>query len=128
MTAAVFNITFDSANPYELARFWSAVLGLPLDDDAKPGHNQVYLVPPEGQPGYLFINVPEGKTAKNRLHLDLTHDTTRDAEVDRILALGAIMVQDHRRADGTGWAYLADPEGNEFCVERNAAEREALGK
>ena len=128
MTAAVFNITFDCANPYELARFWSAVLGLPLDDDAKPGHNQVYLVPPEGQPGYLFINVPEGKTAKNRMHLDLTHDTTRDAEVDRILALGGVIVQDHRLPDGTGWAYMADPEGNEFCVERNAAERAALGK
>jgi predicted enzyme related to lactoylglutathione lyase len=128
MTAAVFNITFDCANPYELARFWSAVLGLPLDDDAKPGHNQVYLVPPEGQPGYLFIHVPEGKTAKNRMHVDLTHDTTRDAEVDRILALGGVIVQDHRRPDGTGWAYMADPEGNEFCVERNAAEREALGK
>ena len=123
MTAAVINITFDCAEPYELARFWSAVLGLPLDGNAKPDHNQVYLVPPQGQPGYLFIRVPEGKTAKNRVHLDLTHDTTRDAEVQRILGLGGVIVQDHRQPDGTGWAYMADPEGNEFCVERNDAER-----
>ena len=47
MTAAVVNITFDCANPYELAQFWSAVLGVPLDDDSKPGDNQAYLVPPE---------------------------------------------------------------------------------
>ena len=126
MTAAVHTVTFDSDNPYELALFWSAVLGLPLEDAAKPGHNQVYLATPEGGPGYLFIRVPEGKTAKNRMHLDLTHDTTRDAEVERILALGATIVQDHRRPDGTGWAYMADPEGNEFCVERNAAERAAM--
>ena len=127
MTAAVHTITFDCDSPYELALFWSAVLGLPLEEAAKPGHNQVLLATPPGAPGFLFIRVPEGKTAKNRMHLDLTHDTTRDGEVERILALGARIVQDHRRPDGTGWAYMADPEGNEFCVERNAAERAATG-
>ena len=60
------------------------------------------------------------------MHLDLTQDSTRDAEVARVLALGATLVQDHRRADGTGWAYMADPEGNEFCVELNEGERAAL--
>lgn len=127
MTAAVHNVTFDSDDPYELARFWSGVLGLPLDDAAKPGDGEVYLIPAQGHSGFLFVKVPEGKTAKNRMHLDLTHDTTRDGEVDRILALGATIVQDHRRPNGTGWAYMADPEGNEFCVERNAAERAATG-
>jgi predicted enzyme related to lactoylglutathione lyase len=126
MTAAVRNITFDCANPYELATFWSAVVGLPLDEDSKPGDEEAYLVPPEGRPGLLFIRVPEGKAAKNRVHLDLTQDSTRDAEVDRVLALGAVLVQDHRKPDGTGWAYLADPEGNEFCIELNPAERAAL--
>lgn len=126
MTASVINITFDCADPYALARFWSAVLGLPVDEQAEPDHDEVYVVSPEGQPGYLFIRVPEGKSAKNRVHLDLTHDSTRDAEVQRILGLGGVLVQDHRRPDGTGWAYLADPEGNEFCVELNAAERVAL--
>ena len=72
----------------------------------------------------LFIAVPEGKGAKNRLHLDLQpSDCTRDAEVDRLLALGATLVNDLRNPDGTGWAVMADPEGNEFCVERSAAER-----
>lgn len=50
---------------------------------------------------------------------------TRDEEVERLLASGATLVADHRRPDGTGWATLADLEGNEFCVERSAAERAA---
>jgi hypothetical protein len=72
----------------------------------------------------LFQRVPEGKTVKNRVHLDLQPtDRTRDEEVERLLGLGASLVADHRRPDGTGWATLADPEGNEFCVERGVAER-----
>jgi predicted enzyme related to lactoylglutathione lyase len=54
-------------------------------------------------------------------------ERTRDEEVDRVLALGATLVADHRRPDGTGWVVLADPEGNEFDVERSAAERGAGG-
>jgi predicted enzyme related to lactoylglutathione lyase len=128
MTATVVNITFDSADPYALAGFWSKVLGLPVDEAARPEHDEVYLAPREGRPGFLFIRVPEGKSAKNRVHLDLTQDSTRDAEVDRIVALGATIVQDHRRPDGTGWVYLGDPEGNEFCVELNTAERAAVSR
>ena len=72
----------------------------------------------------LFIEVPEPKTVKNRLHLDLVPvDRPRAAEVARLTALGATLVADHRRPDGTGWVTLADPEGNEFCVLRSAAER-----
>ncbi len=74
----------------------------------------------------MFIQVPEPKAGKNRLHLDLVpRDRTRDAEVHRILALGANLVDDRRDADGTGWAVLTDPEGNEFCVLRSDAERAA---
>ena len=70
--------------------------------------------------------MPEPKTVKNRLHLDLVPvDRTRDEEVDRVLGLGAVLVDDCRRPDGTGWAVLADPEGNEFCVLRSEAERAA---
>ncbi len=69
--------------------------------------------------------MPEGKVVKNRIHLDLQPDTTRDAEVARLLDLGATLVGDHRRPDGTGWVTLADPAGNEFCVERSTAERAA---
>ena len=72
----------------------------------------------------LFIQVPEGKSGKNRVHLDLQpQDRTRDEEIERLLTFGATLLDDRRNADGTGWATLADPEGNEFCVERSAAER-----
>lgn len=57
------------------------------------------------------------------MHLDLQpQDRTRDEEVERLLAIGATLVDDRRKPDGKGWAVLADPEGNEFCVERSAAE------
>ncbi len=72
----------------------------------------------------LFIIVPEPKAVKNRVHLDLVPvDRRRDEEIARLVDLGAAMVSDHRMLDGTGWAVLADPEGNEFCVERSDAER-----
>ncbi|NJA57036.1 VOC family protein, partial [Streptomyces sp. NEAU-H3] len=72
----------------------------------------------------LFVRVDEPKTTKNRGHVDLRpRDRTRDAEVRRLLALGATLHEDHRRADGSGWVTLRDPEGNEVCVERSAGER-----
>lgn len=59
---------------------------------------------------------------KNRIHLDwVPADRTRDEEVERIVALGAKVHQDHCGADGRGWVTLLDPEGNEFCVERGVA-------
>lgn len=64
---------------------------------------------------------------KNRVHLDLQPtDRTRDEEVERLLGLGASLVSDFRNPDGTGWALMADPEGNEFCVERSVEERAAV--
>jgi hypothetical protein len=128
MTARIRHITVDCANPYALAGFWSQVTGWQEDphDPNHPEDPEVLLVAPEGQPGLLFIRVPEAKTVKNRLHLDLMPtERTRDEEVARLLAVGATFAADHRRPDGTGWAVLADPEGNEFCVERSAAERAA---
>jgi hypothetical protein len=79
---------------------------------------------PDG-PWLLFVRVDEPKQVKNRVHLDLEPDGPREAEVDRLLALGATLVADHRNPDGTGWVTLADPEGNELCVLRSAAERAA---
>jgi hypothetical protein len=130
MTARVRNITFDCADPYALAGFWSQVTGYREDPENgnQPDDPEALLVGPDGQPNLLFITVPEPKTVKNRVHLDLMPtDRTRDEEVERLLALGATLVADHRRRDGTGWAVLADPEGNELCVERSAAERAATG-
>ncbi|MEU0672807.1 VOC family protein [Streptomyces sp. NPDC006172] len=124
MTSRIRHVTIDCSDAYTLGSFWSEALGQPLHDDDKPGDPEALI---EGA-GLLFVTVPEKKTAKNRVHLDLQpQDRTRDEEVDRLLDLGATLVADHRRPDGTGWALLADPEGNEFCVERSAAEREAAG-
>jgi Glyoxalase-like domain len=128
MTARVRNITFDCADPFALAGFWGEVTGYREDpeDPNHPDDPEALLVGPDGQPNLLFITVPEPKAVKNRVHLDLQPtDRRRDEEVERLLALGATLVADHRRPDGTGWAVLADPEGNELCVERSAAERAA---
>jgi hypothetical protein len=82
------------------------------------------LYGPEGTPKLLFIRVPEGKAGKNRVHLDVQPtERTRDQEVEWLLGLGARVFEDHRKPDGTGWVTMGDPEGNEFCVERSAAER-----
>ena len=126
MVAGMHNITFDTTgDPYELAQFWSMVLDRPMHAEDKPGDPEAALIA-EGQPTVLFIQVPEGKTVKNRVHLDLQPlDRTRDEEVARLIEAGAKLFADHRRPDGTGWVTLTDPEGNEFCVERSAAERAA---
>jgi hypothetical protein len=128
MTARPRNITFDCADPYALAVFWSQVTGYKEDpeDGNRPGDPEGFLAGPEGHPNLLFIAVPEPKTVKNRVHLDLEPtDRTRDEEVARLLQVGATQVADLRRPDGSGWVVLADPEGNEFCVERSTVERAA---
>ncbi|MFD8825694.1 VOC family protein [Streptomyces sp. NPDC059605] len=125
MTSLIRHITVDCADAYGLARFWSQVLESPLSDEDSPGDPEALVEAPGA--GMLFITVPEPKSTKNRLHLDLQpQDRTRDEEVERLLGLGATLVADHRKPNGRGWATLADPEGNEFCVECGAAERAAL--
>ncbi|MET9350020.1 VOC family protein [Streptomyces termitum] len=117
MISVVRNVAIDCADAYGLARFWSEVTGRPLDPDNRPGDPETQVPLGEG-PVLYFNQVPEAKTVKNRIHLCLRPDTSRDREVERLLALGAALVADHRNPDGTGWAVLSDPEGNEFCVLR----------
>lgn len=118
------HVTIDCADPYRLAGFWSEVTGWPVSGEDKPGDPEALLEAPSPVPSLLFIQVPEGKTVKNRIHFDwMPAERTRDDEVERIVGLGATMYQDHRRADGLGWVTLLDPEGNEFCVERSTVER-----
>ena len=122
MTSRVRHITFDCSDAYQLASFWAEVLGGSLAADDQPGDPEATVTSDGGN--LLFIAVPEPKTVKNRVHLDLQpQDRGRDAEVERVLALGATLVADHRQPDGTGWVVVADPEGNELCIERSAAER-----
>lgn len=124
MTSTLNHITIDCADPYELGTFWTKVFGHPLQKEDLPGDPEVLIVLPAG-PSVLFIQVDDKKVVKNRLHFDLRPATTRDEEVERLLGIGATQVDDQRRPDGKGWVVLADPEGNEFCVERSAAERAA---
>ncbi|HEV2087022.1 MAG TPA: VOC family protein [Cryptosporangiaceae bacterium] len=126
MVARIRNITFDCADPFALIGFWSQVTGFGEDPDNgnAPGDPEGLLLSPDGSLALLFIGVPEPKAVKNRVHLDLAPtDRTRDAEVERLVGLGASVVDDRRRPDGSGWVVLADPEGNEFCVERSESER-----
>jgi predicted enzyme related to lactoylglutathione lyase len=78
---------------------------------------------PDGRQRVLFIEVPEGKEIKNRIHFDLRPlDLSREDEIERVLALGAKVYADHRQPDGRGWMTLTDPEGNEFCILRGELE------
>jgi predicted enzyme related to lactoylglutathione lyase len=119
------SVTIDCADPYAQVTFWSKVTGWQEDPDDpnNPGDPEGRIISTHGI-NLLFIPVPEGKAVKNRVHLDLTPTgRSRDEEVARLLGIGAALVDDQRRPDGTGWVVLADPEGNEFCVERSARER-----
>ncbi|MFB6807564.1 VOC family protein [Streptomyces sp. NPDC056387] len=124
MVSMIQNVAVDCADAYGLARFWSAVTGRPVDPEAGPDSRETQVRLAEG-PALYFNQVPEPKTVKNRIHLCLRPETSRDREVDRLLALGAAFVADHRNPDGSGWVVLADPEGNEFCVLRSESDRAA---
>jgi Glyoxalase-like domain len=113
MPIALGHITFDSANPRTLAQFWAEVLERPVDDGASEFFASIDDQTAE-RPSWFFIRVPESKVSKNRVHLDLTADD-RDAEVSRLLALGAVRLSDHDEW-GAVWTVMTDPEGNGFCV------------
>ncbi|KPI07416.1 Glyoxalase-like domain containing protein [Actinobacteria bacterium OV450] len=121
----VRHITFHALDPYKVATFWAAVTGFPVHPDDVEGDEEILLDPGQpGVPGLLFIRVQDPKSAKSRVHLDIQPPTgTRDETVERLIGLGATLLDDRRRADGSGWAVLADPEGNELCIERSATER-----
>lgn len=119
MYSAVLNVTFDCLNPRLVADLWSKVTGYVVEEVRSPG-NDYFVARPDGDkwPRLVFVKVPEPKTVKNRVHLDvLPLERDQAAEVDRLMKLGARMVDDRRRMSPGGWAVLADPEGNEFCVE-----------
>ena len=126
MVSRVMHTSVDSRDAHAQSVWWGQVLGFSEDprDPNLPGHEECMILSPDGRTRVLFIEVPEGKTVKNRLHFDLCPtDRTREEEVERLLGMGATMFQDLRTEDGGGWATLLDPEGNEFCVLRSATER-----
>ncbi|MFI6531243.1 VOC family protein [Nonomuraea sp. NPDC050547] len=124
MVSVVQNVAIDCADAFELAGFWSEATGGPRHPEDRPGDHETQVLLPEG-PVLHFNQVPEKKTTKNRFHLCLRPETSREEEVERLLSLGATQVADHRNPDGSGWVILADPEGNEFCVLRSDSDRAA---
>jgi catechol 2,3-dioxygenase-like lactoylglutathione lyase family enzyme len=120
MTSRISHTTFDAVDAYAQSVFWARVLGFAEnpEDPNLPGHEECPIFSADGSEILLFISVPDGaKEVKNRLHLDLKPiDRTREEEAERLVALGASQVADHRRPGGTGWITMADPEGNEFCI------------
>jgi hypothetical protein len=130
MTSFISHTTVDCTNAFELSEWWKPVLGyVDLDDDPNlPGHEECLIRDPETGHRVLFIEVPDAKQSKNRIHFDLVpREGSRDEELARLLAHGATEVHDLRGqwGPGSGWVVLADPEGNEFCILRGQAERVA---
>ena len=130
MTSYIAHTTVDCGNAYVLSEWWKDVLGyvdIP-DDPNEPGHPECMIQSPEADHRLLFIEVPDTKAGKNRIHFDLRPSAgTRDEEVERLLGIGASEVDDQRDhyGPGVGWVVMADPEGNEFCVLRSEGERAA---
>ena len=119
VVSRISHTSFDAADSFSQSLFWSEVLGYVEDPDDPnlPEHEECLIMAPDRRQILLFIRVPDQKEIKNRVHLDLRPvDRTREEEVERLLALGATLYEDHRRSDGSGWITLMDPEGNEFCV------------
>jgi Glyoxalase-like domain len=113
-------LTIDCHDPKRLAGFWSTALGFEEYDADETG---VAIRDPSGvDRDLLFLIVPEAKSTKNRLHLDLVPSSSMKEEVERLLAAGAT---EQRVVDegGSYWTIMEDPEGNEFCVLRSDAER-----
>lgn len=113
MTLTIGNITFDCVDPQAMAAFWSAAIDRPVDDGANHFFASIGVASDE-LPNWLFLKVPEDKTAKNRCHLDMGSEN-RGADIERLVALGATHIGD-KAEFGHEWSVMNDPEGNEFCI------------
>lgn len=122
-----YTVVVDCHDIAAQARWWAQVLDFRIVFEDE---HEVAIIPKhlstdpvaagewERQPqGLVFVPVPEDKQVKNRLHIDLAPHTSqdRDAEIERLLAMGATHA-DVGQGDDVTWTVLADPEGNEFCV------------
>lgn len=113
MSSSLVQVAVDAVDTDLVAAFWCAVLGWQELEREDSGYRSIG--PAGGGSGIDVLPVPEAKTVKNRLHLDLRADGDRDAELARLQALGARPVDVGQAPDVT-WTVLADPEGNEFCL------------
>ena len=119
MASTVDSLTFDCHDPRVVADFWCAVLGYDLHEIDEEGAD--LRDPKERGWRLLFLIVPEGKTVKNRVHLDLRPPSSMAEEVERVTALGATIFR-YVEEGGSFWTVMRDPEGNEFCVLRGPAD------
>ena len=113
-TLSLGQIVVDATDAAALAGFWSRLLGRPLVDGANPYFAVLPPAPDWSVPALMFLGVPEPRTGKNRVHLDLVSADHAGA-VERAVALGATRVGDFAEY-GTRWTTLADPEGNLFDI------------
>jgi predicted enzyme related to lactoylglutathione lyase len=111
MSNTFFGLAFDVADAADQATFWAQATGGKVEDGATQDDA---VVSGSGFPRLAFHGVPEGKTAKNRMHIDLIA-SDYEAELDRLLGLGATKINE-MTPGGARWTTLADPEGNEFDV------------
>jgi Glyoxalase-like domain len=146
LMANLRTMVVDCGHPASLARFWAAAFDgyavAPYDEAELAKLRAIGIDDPEDDPTVLvervdggglrllFQRVPDGKVAEprtgRRIHLDvIPTDRSRDDEVERLKLIGATVYEDHRKPDRTGWVTMADPEGNLFCVEPSAAERDS---
>jgi predicted enzyme related to lactoylglutathione lyase len=116
MPLALHHVVIDAHDLPRLARFWAQALRWQILSERE---REVVIGPEVTAPvGICFMPSPDGKVVKNRVHLDLTAAADeRDAEIDRLIALGASRVNIGQTGNES-WTVLADPEGNEFCVIR----------
>jgi hypothetical protein len=131
MSLVISHTTVNALDAHAQSVWWGNLLGYAEDpgDPNEPGHEECMIFSPDGSHRILFIDVPDAKQLRNRVHFDLRPtDRSRDEEHERVLALGATDVEDQRHhGDGRGWWVMADPEGNEFCILRSDDERRAAG-
>lgn len=112
MASLFTELIIDCEDAERVARFWAEVLGYSVTA------HQAGVVEVSGpsRPSLVFVEVPDKKTTKNRLHIDVNPvDRDRAAEVSRLISLGATHADVGQKKD-VPWVVLADPEGNEFCA------------
>ena len=125
--ATLWTLGCDAAEPPKLARFWALALGYVIE----PGFDEpdnTSIIDPEGVgPAIGFLQVPEPKTSKNRMHIDIRvagdppwdpaeREQLVHAKVDELVGAGATEIREDRYGDEFGHVVMLDPEGNEFCV------------
>ncbi len=113
--ACIFSeLAVDSQDPQRIARWWAEVLDYRITE---ADEDQVEIAgPPGAGPTIVFVKVPEEKSVKNRIHIDVSAtDREQEAELQRLLDLGAEPA-DVGQGEDVGWKVLRDPEGNEFCL------------